>query len=524
LTTVDPSTRCREAPWRSIALLVGIASLAFYYVIQRAAIPSYDGGIMLDVARNIVFHGSLHTTPGYDYFGINTPYAYYGIGNSLLAAAAVAVHHAETQDYAPLVTLINPVLLAFSAALLVGIGRRLGWRPLVAVVAALSFSGLTMAAHFSTEFFSEPGVTFAVTLVIYAICLSWERQVLGLFIGSLGIALGVLFRSDSLILLLPLALLLLRPSQWKETVRRRPGSLLALTPIPAAVAWVAWYNWYRYGSVTKVGYDKLTIGFNMPLWRGLNLLVVSPGRGFFWFNVILIPGLVGAILVWKKSWRIGAAIAYGCVARLFFYAKWDAVAGGVTWGPRFLLPCCALLTVGLGEALEWTSRARRVVRLSVFSAVATLALLSAVVSQASWWVPYEQYWREVSTPAPGESPEHVAQRIDDYYHSVAHGEILGTIRLMDDARPLAPERLRGGLSMKAFLGLVTAVLSAVLGVALSWGRHASRGPPSSEGLAKWNGTRGGARPSSAEELAEPRVESLPVGATEGSPASGRTGP
>src|SRR5262249_59966469 len=164
---------------------------------------------------------------------------------------------------------------------------------------------------------------------------------------------------------------LLRPSQWKDTLRRQPVQLLALTPIAASIAWVAWYNWYRYGSITKLGYEQLTIGFNEPLWRGINLLVVSPGRGFFWFNLILIPGLAGAILVWKKSWRIGAAIAYACVARLIFYAKWDAVTGGVTWGPRFLLPCCALLAVGLGVALEWTAHLRRVVRLSVYSAVAT---------------------------------------------------------------------------------------------------------------------------------------------------------
>jgi hypothetical protein len=337
-----------------------------------------------------------------------------------------------------------------------------------------------MAAYFSTEFLSEPGVTFAVTLLLFAICVSRERQVFALLIGSLGIAIGILFRTDSVLLLMPLAVLLLTPTEWTELLRWRPIRLLALTPIAVALAWVAWYDWYRFGSVFTVGYANQ--GFHTPFWRGMNLLVAAPGRGFFWFNLILVPGLVGAVLVWKTSWRIGAAIAYGCLARLLFYAKWDSVAGGVTWGPRFLLPCCALLTIGLGETLERTvSLARRSMRLTVFAGVAVLAGLSAVVAVASWWVPYEQVWRRVSTPAPGESARQVESHIHDYYYSVTDGEIIATMRLFGDAKPLAAERLRGGLSSEAVAGLVAALSCCALAVVLSWGRSGTRGPPWSGG-------------------------------------------
>jgi hypothetical protein len=336
-----------------------------------------------------------------------------------------------------------------------------------------------MVSFTSTEFFSEPGVTFAIALIAFAITISWRSALAAMITGSTGVALAILFRVDSLVLVLPLTPLLLRPEQWKAAVKR-PLSLLGLGPIFAAMLWTVWYNNLRYHSYLSFGYRGQ--GFRTPLWDGLHQLLFSAGRGFFWFNLILLPGLWGAVWLWQRSWRLGLAIAYGVLSRVVFYSKWQATGGGPGWGPRFLLPCCLLLALGLGEFMNRVLRREHPGRVGITVALVALGVASGFMSFISWWVPYDRLWAAVSAARPGDSPTANADRIHAYFFGVGDGLIAGTVRLLRSHASIAPEHLRDGPSRAGLVVLGLLAVLTVLIVGLTRRQAAFEGPPPAEGV------------------------------------------
>jgi hypothetical protein len=403
--------------------------------------------------------------PATDALHLQSPYTSYGFGTTLLALPFDALQRAVDPRSQILLTLANPMVLAACGALLFLIGRRLGWRPSVCVLTALAFGVLTPALWQSTEMLSEPGVTFASLLIVYG-TLAWrDTPGFGAILVGSGAAIAILFRPDSLLLIVPLAFVV--PFIVPRSLAFSRRTVLALSaPLAAVGTFQLWYNAHRYGSILSTGINQQGRGrgFDTPILEGLDLLLRSPSRGFFWTSPILLIALPGFVLLYRRTRPLTVAIAVVVVARFLFFARWFTPGGGVAWGPRLLFPVTALLAIPAGELLEnighWPAARHRHF---AWAGIVGLATASAVVSMLSVAIGYEQYWNRW-TRVP---PNLARQRINSYYWSLAHNVIAGDIHLLRTGFPLAPTHFRNGPDAVGIIALAVGIIAVVAAVATS---------------------------------------------------------
>ncbi|HEY5013105.1 MAG TPA: hypothetical protein VIK61_10425 [Acidimicrobiia bacterium] len=347
----------RHAGDRLVLCLLGLGVTAAYLAFERGSLGAWDGRSMASVARNLLEHHSLkQCCNAFGAFPLDRgPYSKFAIGFSLVLVPFWFVQLHVDPNGALWLGVANPLLLAAATVVIAKVGLLLGWRRPTAVLAALAFAFATMAPVYSTEFFAEPGVTFAVMLVILGLVLWPSVPQRGALAVGAGVMTAILFRFDSVLLVAPTALCapLFHSRRALATTWKRVALPLGL-PIAIAIAWTLFYNQLRFGHAFQFGYSGVydRAGFSTPLLRGTALLLVSPGQSFFLYAPVLLAALPGVVWLARRRSHVAAAIVLLCVLRVLFFARWWTPAGGDGWGPRFLLPLCALLAVGLGETLE----------------------------------------------------------------------------------------------------------------------------------------------------------------------------
>ncbi|MGO9874449.1 MAG: hypothetical protein ACLPVY_11675 [Acidimicrobiia bacterium] len=445
-----------------LAALVGTVLFAAYVAAQRGRILSVDGSIMVNLASRLLAKHTLTLAPSLvDSLHLSSRYTSYGFGTTLLALPFDAVQRAVHPQGASILTLANPAVLAASGSLLFLIGRRLGWRAWVCVATALAFGLVTPALWQSTEMFSEPGVTLGSLAIVLGI-LSWpDRPRVGPTLVGVGVATAFLFRPDSLVLVVPLvfaAPFLISRRQ----LMTRAAALACAAPVVLVGIFQLWYNQHRFGSVFRTGIEQQARGrgFDTPILSGLDLLLRSPGRGFFWTSPILLIALPGFVWLYRRNAPIAIAIGGVVATRFVFFAHWWTPGGGVAWGPRLLFPATALLAIPAGGAVEriatWQSaRQRRI----AWGALGVLTGAGAVVSVLSVAVAYELYWRLWTSAVT--KPFRPA-RVHAYYWSLGHNPIAGNLHLLRAGQPIAPIHFRHSPDLIGVLAVAVAAVAAVV--------------------------------------------------------------
>jgi hypothetical protein len=369
-----------------------------YVALERGSIDHWDGLAMASVGRNLMQHGSLkECCRAFGAFPRDPgPYAKFGIGYSLLLAPLWHFQLITAPTGALWLGLANPLLLAASAACITQTGLVLGWRRSSAVLAALSFAFLTMAPIYSTSFFADPGVTFGSALVVLGFACWQQRSRYGALVIGVGAAISILFRPDAMVLLAPvLPLAVLFRSRDELVATWRSTTLKLGVPVGLALSWTLFYNWLRYHNAFQLGYRGYYDGqgFSTPIGRGVRLLLVSPGKSFFLFSPILLAAIPGIILLGRRRKApLAIVIAVMFIVRVAFYARWWTPPGGHAWGPRFLLPLCAVLAIPLGEVFEHLHQLRAGARRAAICALMALSGGSAVVVLASLLVSYQAFF------------------------------------------------------------------------------------------------------------------------------------
>jgi hypothetical protein len=456
----------------AVAGAVAAALLSFFVIVQRGVVMSYDGTILAGVARNIVEHGSLKVPAGLDYFGFNSPYASYGIGMSLLLVPFTAVQEVLSKADANIVTLANPMVLTATGVLLYLVTRELGLRHIFGVLAALGFGVLTLAPSQSTELFSEPWIGLSSVAFVLGAMLWRRANPYGALIAGAAVGTAILFRTDSVLTfgLGVASLLLFVPPRRLLTERRHTAAFLI--PAGVAVCWVVFYNWLRYRSIASVGYAGQ--GFTTPLGEGLQIILVSAGKGFFWYNPVLLLALPGLAVLWRRDRAVTATILVLVASRILVVAKWSSPTGGVMWGPRLLFALCALLTIPAIAFVDQATRWRPVAKVVALAAAGALAIAGSFLTLLSVWVPYQQAFDEAASPRGiGQLTDAARQaRVDSslhrYYQSIGGGHIVANVHLLRRAAPFPLRHFAGHpsaigiLSVVVFLGSsVTALVAAV---------------------------------------------------------------
>lgn len=262
-------------------------------------------------------------------------------------------------DAAPFLTtratamLFNPLVTAATALLLYSVARRLGFRPATAFTVGLLYGVATFAVVYVKTLFGEP---LAALLLLLAL-LGWldyrehggRRSPL-----LMGVALGALVGVNTVYALFPafFGVWLLWYHRADLPTLLRPLALFVL-PVLAWLALLALLNGLRFGSPLDSGYHFAEgEGFTRPIPLGIYGLLISPYRGLFWYNPLLLLALPGWWMLRRResalAWLLLALIG----AQIIAFAGWWSWHGGIVWGPRFLLPVTPLIVLLLAPLIE----------------------------------------------------------------------------------------------------------------------------------------------------------------------------
>jgi hypothetical protein len=184
------------------------------------------------------------------------------------------------------------------------------------------------------------------------------------------------------------AAILLAYVAWRA---RRPAAVAAFVAgtLPA-IGLLAAYNLVCFGQLVTTNYAWENPLFNesggslalfaAPRWDVLIALLVSPTRGLFAGTPVLVLGVVGWIVMLRRTQLRADAILFGAmiVHMLLFNASFKAWHGGWTCGPRYLIPAIPFLALPIAvltSRLAWARHGLLAV------SIAGMALVTSVDPQ-----------------------------------------------------------------------------------------------------------------------------------------------
>ena len=158
------------------------------------------------------------------------------------------------------------------------------------------------------------------------------------------VAAAVLTRGASAVFVLPLLGHAILRRAYQEAGASGLG--LALGALGSG----AW-NAHRYGDWFAYSYGRQ--GFDANTLQGLFAFLLSPGLGMFTFYPLSILGVIALYRRCRERDGHSCAVAGSLVAFASLFASWCVYNGGLSYGPRFLLPILPILGVCGVSRLAW---------------------------------------------------------------------------------------------------------------------------------------------------------------------------
>jgi hypothetical protein len=209
------------------------------------------------------------------------------------------------------------------------------------------------------------------------------------------VGLALLTRPSAIVMIPGLAVLLVRA----DDVRGR-----AAAAIGGIVPWVALallYNQVRWGSPFASGYALTSFRYFELSWEGVVGLLLSPGRGFFWYSPILLLALFGFRALAARDRNVATAIAVLAASYVGFLSFTTIWAGDWTWGPRHLLPIVPVVALATLPLLE-PGKLRRAVVIPLVAVSIAVQLVGATVSYDAYFLWHNAELRRAGrTEKPG---------------------------------------------------------------------------------------------------------------------------
>jgi hypothetical protein len=183
-----------------------------------------------------------------------------------------------------------------------------------------------------------------------AFVLAWQRRP-----GLAGLAAGAAYLVEYQAAAIGMLVL-----AYVALTGRRPAARFVAGVVPgvvvsAAYSWAAfgrpWRNPHSYLLNTFTGVNETgVLGVHFPTLRGLRLVFVED-RGLLVSSPVLVAAGAGLWLLWRRGFRAEALIA-ALIAAAFVLGDcgYGDPYGGISAGPRYLIPGLPLLALGLGPA------------------------------------------------------------------------------------------------------------------------------------------------------------------------------
>jgi hypothetical protein len=318
-------------------------------------------------------------------------YSLYGIGWSVLAVPFYILGKYFAGGPVAFVAAMSPVAGAATATVVFLFCVSLGYCTRSSLGVAMFYGLGTLAWPFAKQPMEHVFETFFILLTIYFLYLYLQQNQnltsrLVFSAISFGIALNI--RSISLLALPGLVLMFVIchriRSDFKKTTRRlwKSVAIFGFVLFPFAIL-ILWYNHYRFGSVYETGYQLMAVKSGLTYFSGtwiltgLRGLLISPGKGFFYYSPVAILFFFSIVPFYKRHVGPATGFLFIIVSYLLFFSTYLYWHGDWTWGPRFLLPITPLFIIPSAELLESN---RKLVRKPMwFALVYPVFLLSLAI-------------------------------------------------------------------------------------------------------------------------------------------------
>lgn len=286
----------------------------------------------------------------HDWADPDLPDSIYTSAPPLLPILGAPLYVAEQLADMPgrLVPLVNPLVLAATAAVLFGLSREIFGSRAKAFVLALAFGVCSFAWPYGDTFLLQP---IAGLLLVLAVYLAHSCKRGGRLLPVLaGVAAGgVVFGHASSVIFVPgLAAFFVLSNRGREKI----GPFFA--GLAAAATLQLWLNHARFGDVLDFGYGPHAGLDTHAYTDGLLGLIFSPGFGLLANMPLLALAPVGLYLLWKKHRALALLVGYAFAASYAYFGTLDSPFwhGFGGWGPRYLVPVIPLLVLPLGFLLD----------------------------------------------------------------------------------------------------------------------------------------------------------------------------
>ena len=305
----------------------------------RLLLKNHEFGLPNDVGED------LHGNVAINNFGKR--FMVYNPGQTVLFIPIYYISKLTSKDEAScyytaafLVSFINLIVHSLCSFLLFNIALSIGASKNRSYFVALVFCLTSYSFSFAQSTFEHHIEMFFILLGYYFI-LSKEIRHNG-FLSGLSIALGLVFRSTTILAFPGLFLLANKKQKIYLTLGAIPGIITILI-----------YNYIRFNNPFEFGYSlawNLANEDSIVFWSlkriplSLYGLLLSPAKGLLFFSPTLILGFIGLRRFWYKHNKFALSIYLFCGLYLIIFSTNFAWHGSIwSFGPRYILPILPFL-------------------------------------------------------------------------------------------------------------------------------------------------------------------------------------
>lgn len=288
------------------------------------------------------------------------------------------------------------VVLVFLFVILLGYSKR------VSLLVALSYGLGTFAWPLTKQPFDNTMETFFVLFSVYLIYLyNVNQKTPFLLFSAFSLGFAFITRLTSILVLPSLFIIVMysfskKSKGLKRILRNITKEILlfSLAFIPFLCLY-CWYNYYRFGSIFETGYSLIASRTGLdffsgtPLLTGLGGLLISPGKGFFYYSPIAILSLFSFRSFMKKHRSLSFSFLLIIVSYLLFLSRNIYWHGDWAWGPRYLLvltPFFIIPLVGLIDSMVSSNKK------PIKNIVYIIFSLSLIIQLAAISVDFQKYF------------------------------------------------------------------------------------------------------------------------------------
>lgn len=329
-------------------------------------------------------------------------YSSYGIGMPVLLIPLYAIGHFVSKivpsiphDYITqfCVSLANPIIIALTALVVFIFLIKLKFDAKASFLTMICYAFCTMSLNYVRSGFSEPTVgLFVLLALLYFFMYEKDGHVRYILFAGILIGYSLLIKKNSF-LYLPLFLLYIIYKSFAMKLSSKRIVFLIAGLFPIAIFILAHF-YFRHlisshateiktSGIDDIMHEGMTYGGNFI--KALYYYIFSPGKSYFFYNVVLIFSLFGINSLWRKNRRLTLYFLI-CVTVPFLFYSYRFMRGSLfSWGPRYVYPTIPIMCIFLAGFID---NAKSLIKKSIFAAG---AVISFMVQLPSCFISFSNY-------------------------------------------------------------------------------------------------------------------------------------